>query len=143
VYLAGAIDRVPFALSYGWRKEAKMRLASLGCAVYDPTINGAERLESDPSGIVRRNTDALLSSAAVLAELVFPAPHYGTAVEIEAAVDAGIPVVVWMGGEPRPVYLARHGTPKVAFADELDDAVAMVARLARRQANVVADARLV
>ena len=82
IYLAGAIDNIPKWQALQWREEATEVLAKLGCDVYNPLT--AVMAVGSPEEVIEQNERALRSSDAVLAELWFPALHYGTVCEVEA-----------------------------------------------------------
>ncbi|MDI3297574.1 MAG: hypothetical protein QJR08_00210 [Bacillota bacterium] len=135
IYLAGAIDLIDPALALGWRRDAAARLAGLGLLAVDPARGPVAGLS--PAEIYARNRALLRSCSAVLAEHAFPVPHYGTTVEIEEAARDGLPVVVWTGGLPAPMYLLRL-EPRVAIEPDFGRAVLLAAELAMARVGAAA-----
>lgn len=121
IYLAGAIDQASEEDVSTWRDYSIKELRLYGAEGVSPLVPEPQGRDLTPAEIYERDLALLKSCDAVVAEMWLPCPHYGTAVEVECAVAAGMPVVVWTGGKLPSVFLRRHS--EVLFRFDLDDAL--------------------
>lgn len=109
LYLAGAID---LALDHDVKNMVSQALSESGHVVYQPW--GAFRVDdvdqTNGQGIKRVNLAAIGACDGMLAVFHRDQFTFGTVVDVEYALSAGVPVVVWLIGAKgqTPAYLTHY-----------------------------------
>ena len=133
VYLSGSIDFADLGFASCWRQQAIEALSKSDITCHDPLAgkditDPAISTKYSPSLIVRRDLLEISSSDILLVEMTRnDIPYVGTSMEMFAAAQVGIPIVVWH-------EYARLGYWATYFADyahrDLDSAIVRVQLIA-------------
>lgn len=125
IYLAGGATRDPkFAIE--WRENVRGLLYPKFTTVSPfrgKNLDASGKwAKYEPNEIVTRDLRDIRSSGLVLVEMVFPDYNYvGTCMEIQAAGDAGIPVVLWTEHWKNHYWLRFHAVKVLPTLEECCD----------------------